>query len=60
MISISEFFAMGGYGYHVWGIMLMTLVIMIFEPISLVIQRKRNIRRIKQNKRIKQRNNEIG
>jgi heme exporter protein D len=51
---MSEFFYMGGYGYHVWGIMLLALVIMIAEPISLRLQRKELLQRVKRNQRIRQ------
>lgn len=53
-MSVSEFFSMGGYGYHVWGIMLLTLVIMIIEPLNLRYQRKALLERIKRNRRLKQ------
>ncbi len=49
---MSEFFNMGGYGYHVWGIMLLALGIMLVEPISLKLQRKTLLQRIRRNKRI--------
>lgn len=49
---MSEFFNMGGYGYHVWGIMLLALVIMLAEPMALKMQRKILLQRIKRNKRI--------
>jgi heme exporter protein D len=51
---MSEFFTMGGYGYHVWGIMLLALIIMIIEPLSLKLQRKTLLQRVKRNKRIQQ------
>ncbi|MCK5896684.1 MAG: hypothetical protein KAG20_07755 [Cocleimonas sp.] len=51
---MNEFFMMGGYGYHVWGIMLLAFVIMIIEPISLKLQRKTLLQRVKRNKRIQQ------
>ncbi len=54
-MSINEFFSMGGYGYHVWGIMLLALLMMILEPLSLVAQRKALLQRIKRNNRINQR-----
>ena len=55
-MSITEFFSMGGYGYHVWGIMLLALLVMVFEPLSLKLQRKGLLQRIKSNKRINERN----
>ena len=30
--SVSDFFAMGGYGLHVWGSYAVTLAAMLFEP----------------------------
>jgi heme exporter protein D len=51
---MNEFFNMSGYGYHVWGIMLLALVIMLAEPISLKLQRKALLQRIQRNKRIQQ------
>lgn len=51
---MSEFFYMGGYGYHVWGIMLLALVIMLVEPLSLKMQRKTLLQRVERNKRIRQ------
>ncbi|MCK5903163.1 MAG: heme exporter protein CcmD [Cocleimonas sp.] len=53
-MSISEFLAMGGYGYYVWGIMLLALVIMVFEPMSLKQQHQRLLQRIKRNNRLQQ------
>ena len=50
---MSEFFNMGGYGYHVWGIMLLALVIMLVEPLSLKLQRKTLLLRVQRNKRIR-------
>lgn len=52
---MNEFFTMGGYGAHVWGIMLLALVIMLVEPMSLKRQRKLLLQRIERNKRIRQR-----
>ncbi|MCK5918352.1 MAG: hypothetical protein KAG34_07995 [Cocleimonas sp.] len=49
---MSEFFYMGGYGYHVWGIMLLALVIMLVESLSLKRQQKALLQRIQRNKRI--------
>ena len=49
---MSEFFNMGGYGYHVWGVVLLALGIMLIEPISLKLQRKTLLQRIQRNKRI--------
>ena len=52
---MSEFFYMGGYGYHVWGIMLLALLIMLVEPLSLKRQHKALLQRVQRNKRIRQR-----
>ena len=49
---MSEFFNMGGYGYHVWGVILLALGIMLIEPINLKLQRKTLLQRIQRNKRI--------
>lgn len=37
--SVSEFFAMGGYAFYVWGSFGLTAVVMVVEP--LLIRRKR-------------------
>jgi len=42
MSSISEFFAMGGYGFYVWGSYGVTALFMLIEVI-LVIRNKRTI-----------------
>ena len=42
MNSISEFFAMGGYAYYVWGSYGVTALFMVIELI-LVIRNKRTI-----------------
>jgi len=55
-MSVTEFFSMGGYGYHVWGVMLLVLFIMVFEPLNLKLQRKSLLLRIKRNKKLNQRN----
>lgn len=52
---MNEFFIMGGYGTHVWGVMLLALVIMLMEPMNLKRQRKLLLQRIERNKRIRQR-----
>ena len=56
---MSEFFNMGGYGYHVWGIMLLTFVMMLIEPINLKQQRKILLQRIQRNKRVRQKQQKI-
>ena len=52
---MNEFFYMGGYGYHVWGIMLLALLIMLIEPLGLKQQHKALLQRVQRNKRIRQR-----
>jgi heme exporter protein D len=42
MSNISEFFAMGGYGFYVWGSYGVTALFMVVEVI-LVIRNKRTI-----------------
>jgi heme exporter protein D len=42
MSSVSEFFAMGGYGFYVWGSYGVTALFMLVEVI-LVIRNKRTI-----------------
>lgn len=37
--SVSEFFAMGGYAFYVWGSFGLTVLVMVFE--SLQIRRRR-------------------
>ncbi len=37
--SVSEFFAMGGYAFYVWGSFGLTAVVMVAEP--LLIRRQR-------------------
>ena len=39
--SVSEFFAMGGYGLYVWGSFGLTAAVMVIE-VFLVSQRRRN------------------
>ena len=39
--SASEFFAMGGYGFYVWGSYGLTLVLMLTEPV-LAARRRRH------------------
>ena len=42
--SVSEFFAMGGYGLYVWGAYAVTLACMAIEPV-LARKRHRDARR---------------
>lgn len=48
---MSEFFAMGGYGFYVWSSMGMVLFLMLLEPIWLKMQHKRLIKTIQRQKR---------
>lgn len=48
---MSEFFAMGGYGFYVWSSMGMVLFLMLLEPIVLKIQHGRLIKNIQRQKR---------
>lgn len=36
----SEFFAMGGYAFYVWGAYLSTVLIMLWEVTSLILRRR--------------------
>ena len=38
--SVSEFFAMGGYAFYVWGSFGLTAVIMVAEPLLIRRQRR--------------------
>jgi heme exporter protein D len=38
--SVSEFFAMGGYAFYVWGSFGLTALVMIGEPLLIRAQRK--------------------
>ena len=51
--EMSEFFAMGGYGFYVWASMGMVLFLMLLEPIMLKVQHKRLIKTIQRQKRRK-------
>jgi heme exporter protein D len=55
---MSEFFAMGGYGFYVWCSMGAVAVLMILEPIVLSIKHRQLIKNIKrQNRRQASRDN---
>jgi len=55
---MSEFFAMGGYGFYVWCSMAAVAVLMVFEPILLSIKHRQLIKNIKrQNRRQASRDN---
>ena len=45
--SFSDFLAMGGYGFYVWGSFGVTVLIMTIEPILVVRNRKTTIARLK-------------
>ena len=45
--SFSEFVAMGGYGFYVWGSFGATVLIMAIEPIVVIRNRKSTIARLK-------------
>ncbi len=48
---MSEFFAMGGYGFYVWSSMGMVLFLMLLEPIVLKIQHRSLLKNIQRQKR---------
>jgi len=54
--SLAEFFAMGGYGFYVWGSFGMTALIMAIEPMLAVRHRKTTIARLKRQIRAETRN----
>ena len=45
--SFSDFIAMGGYGFYVWGSFGLTALIMAIEPIVVIRNRKSTIARLK-------------
>lgn len=45
--SFSDFIAMGGYGFYVWGSFGLTALIMLIEPIVAVRNQKTLIARLK-------------
>ncbi len=45
--SASEFFAMGGYAFYVWGSFGVTALIMVVEPIMVARRRKNLMSRLK-------------
>ena len=49
--SVSEFFAMGGYGLYVWGSFGVTALIMTIEPILVARNRTTTIARLKRQMR---------
>ena len=44
--SAAEFFAMGGYGFYVWGSFLVTAACMTAEPLLLAGRRRRALERV--------------
>ena len=48
---MSEFFAMGGYGFYVWSSMGMVLFLMLLEPIVLKVQHRGLLKHIQRQKR---------
>lgn len=44
--SAAEFFAMGGYGFYVWGSFLVTAACMTAEPLLLAARRRRALERV--------------
>ncbi len=53
--SFSDFLAMGGYGFYVWGSFGLTALIMIVEPIVVARNRKTTIARLKRQLRAEDR-----
>ena len=45
--SFSDFLAMGGYGFYVWGSFGLTALIMAVEPIMVVRHRNATVSRLK-------------
>jgi len=45
--SISEFFAMGGYGFYVWGSFGLTAVVMLGEALQIRSQRAEVFRNLR-------------
>lgn len=43
-MSLAEFFAMGGYGFYVWGSYLVTAVLLVIE-VGLLVRRRRTLLR---------------
>jgi heme exporter protein D len=39
--SAAEFFAMGGYGLYVWGAYVVTMLVMVIEPIAAARRHRR-------------------
>ncbi len=45
--SASEFFAMGGYGFYVWGSFIVTAICLAVEPALLALRRKNALEKIR-------------
>ncbi len=45
--SAAEFFAMGGYGFYVWGSFLVTAACMAAEPLLLAARRRHALQRVR-------------
>jgi heme exporter protein D len=45
--SVSEFFAMGGYAFYVWGSFGLTALVMLGEPLFIRGQRKNLLRQLR-------------
>lgn len=54
--SFSDFIAMGGYGFYVWGSFGVTAAIMAIEPILVARNRKATLSRLKRQLRAEARN----
>ena len=54
--SFSDFIAMGGYGFYVWGSFGMTVLIMTIEPIAIRRTRNATLTRLKRQLRAETRN----
>ena len=50
-IEMSDFFAMGGYGFYVWSSMGAVAVLMLLEPMFLSIKHRQLITKIKRQQR---------
>jgi heme exporter protein D len=48
--SASEFFAMGGYAFYVWGSFLVTAACLAAEPLLLRARRRRALDRVRSEK----------
>jgi heme exporter protein D len=56
--SLSDFLAMGGYGFYVWGSFGATFLIMAIEPILVLHNRKTTLARLKRQLRAENRTTE--